>query len=359
MNAVVLPGGGVAATGGQDMSGNNRRVQLWQPGQDVWSINAVVGNGSFERLGVSPDGTQLVGSSQWGLWMLDLKTRVSTATPIQSFGGGRQGFSQHGIGQPVWLDGPGQPVTVVSTGDYTDGSIRLTRWDAAGQFLDERRVVPAKQSVGSRTFKVAEAEVSPNGRMLAVSWSEVVSQTTGGAGRLELRDTRTGRRLKTLTATPKIGSLYARSSSTFGHPMFSPDGKRLAAADDTGGISVWDTKTGSLLGRLSGTQGDPQNHTIFFPAPGVRGGMTRTAFTPDNLHLAVGRDDGSIYLYSLRTWLPVAELGQTSLWTGTPERVHLPLRWLSFASEGHTLYGYTVNGADVLSWPVPALKDRP
>ncbi len=357
-DAIVLPGGGVAATGGQDMSSDDRRVQIWQPGQDAWWVKAVVGNGSVEKLGVSPDGTQIVGSSQWGLWMLDLKTRVSTATPIQSLGGGRQGFSQYGVGQPVWLDGPGQPVTVVFMGDYTDGSIWLTRWDSAGQFLDKKKVVPVNETRGRRTFKVAEAEVSPNGRMLAVSWSDTMSQGAAGAAILELRETRTGRVLRTLTAPLKAGSLYARSSGACGHPTFSLDGKRLAAADDIGGISVWDTETGSLLGRLSGTESDSHTHTFFSTASGVSGGMIRTAFAPDNQHLAVGREDGSIYLYSLNTWLPVAELGQTALWTGTPEQVHLPLRWLSFAPDGHTLYGDTVNGADVLSWPVPALKDN-
>ena len=346
-NAVVLPDGGVAASGGQDSSRDEQRVQVWHPGQEAWAVKTGTAISNVTRLGVSPDGTQVVGSSQYGIWALNLANRVSLTTPIQNLSDGGQGFTPHGVGQPVWLDGPGQIVTTVSTGDFEDGPIALTRWDAAGQFVDEKTVVPAKQSVGGQTFQIAGVEVSPDGKTLAVLWNEFARQSIGSAGRLELRDTRSGRVLKTLAATLPSSS-YTGSQGALGQPAFSPNGKRLAVADDTGGLQVWDTDTGRLLGRLSGTRVDTHSHLVAFAGASLMGGAAgRSSFTPDNRWLAVGRDDGSIYLYSLRSWLPVAQLGQTTD----------PLRWLAFAPDGHTLYGFTTNGADVLSWPVPTLKN--
>jgi len=356
-DAVILPDGGVAASGGQDTSADERRVQVWHAGQEAWAVKTGAAISNVTRLGVSPDGTQVVGSSQYGIWMLNLASRVSLTTPIQNSPGGGQGFTPHGAGQPVWLDGPGQPVTTVLFGDFGDGPVELLHWDVAGQFLGQKSVVPAKQVVGSRTFAMAGTQVSPDGNTLAVLWNEYATQKPGSrpaaplgtAGKLELRETRTGRLLKTLTATLPSSS-YTGSQGAFGQPAFSPDGRRLAVADDTGGLRVWDAVTGGLLGRLSGTRVNTQSQLIAFAGPSSMGGVAgRSAFTPDNRWLAVSRDDGSIYLYSLRSWLPVGQLGQT------PQ----PLGWLAFAPDGHTLYGYTVNGANVLLWPVPALKDRP
>lgn len=337
-DAVVLPDGGVAASGGQGSTDSEWRVQVWHPGQEAWAVKTGDTVSNVARLGVSPDGAQVAGSTQYGIWTLNLTSRISLATPIQNSPGGGQGFTPHGVGQPVWLDGPGQPVTTVLSGDFGDGPADLLHWDAAGQFVNKKTVVPAKQVVGSRTFTLAGAQVSPDGNMLAVLWNEYATQKPGSksapplgtAGKLELRDTRTGRLLKTLTATLPSTS-YTGSQGAFGQPAFSPDGKRLAVADDIGGLSVWDTGSGHLLGRLSGTRVNTDSRLVAFAGPsGMTGAVGRPAFTPDNRWLAVSRDDGSLYLYSLRSWLPVAQLGQT------PQ----PLHWLAFAPDGRTLYGF-------------------
>jgi WD40 repeat protein/serine/threonine protein kinase len=61
---------------------------------------------------------------------------------------------------------------------------------------------------------------------------------------------------------------------------FSPDGKRLASAS-SGDVKIWDTATGNELIQLSG-----------------HGGWVRSvAFNPDGKHLASGNDDGFIDLW--------------------------------------------------------------
>ena len=71
-DALVLPDGGVAVSGGQDSTNDERRIQIWRPGGKVQTFRAVVGNGDVARLGLSPDGKMLAGSSQWGAWLLNL-----------------------------------------------------------------------------------------------------------------------------------------------------------------------------------------------------------------------------------------------------------------------------------------------
>lgn len=68
------------------------------------------------------------------------------------------------------------------------------------------------------------------------------------------------------------------------------------------------------------------------------------AISPDKSFLAAGRADGTIYLYSLKTCLPVAQIGNA------PEQVMN----IKFSPDGHTLYGLTNH--KVRSWDVPAIK---
>lgn len=287
-----------------------------------------------------------------------MKTRVSQTAPIQAFQNPQAGLSLQDVGRPVWLDGPAQPVAVLSTGIFGAGPVLLTQWDAGGRVAGQKTVAPAKQTLGKENLVVSGVEVSPDGQMLAVLWNE---RGAGSLGKLELRETRSGRVLRTLASTlpprPQLRLFVVspRSAGALGQPAFSPDGTHLAAADDLGGVQVWDTKIGQRLGMASGTRPVIRSYIGGFSAPDD-GGAARVAFTPDNRWLAVGRDDGSIYIYSLRSWLPVAQIGQIAK---LPPPLITRFRWLAFAPDGRTLYGFTTNGTDVFSWPVPALKDRP
>jgi WD40 repeat protein len=107
---------------------------------------------------------------------------------------------------------------------------------------------------------------------------------------------------------------------------FSPDGKYLTAATATGGVYVWETATGTVLGRMQGH----------------RGGVISTAFAPGGTLLSGGADttvllwDVASFLKAQRT--PPGELSALQLkllWNRLAdedsEQAHEALRQLSAA----------------------------
>src|SRR5205823_1035668 len=91
--------------------------------------------------------------------------------------------------------------------------------------------------------------------------------TCSSSNAVELRDTRTGRRLRTFG---KPGNWEQRAIS------FSPNGKILAAGSDDGSVTLWSAITGRLLRTLSAGS---------LAAVSV-------AFAPDGRMLASGHQDG-------------------------------------------------------------------
>ena len=348
-DALVLPDGGVAASGGYDTT---RRVQIWQPNGSVQTFKAVVGNGNVERLGLSPDGQTLVGVSQWGLWILTRATGQSLQTQPTTNAQGEtvyEGFDDNQVGKPVWMDGPQGPISVVSTSMFGDGPVTLTQWDAAGRKLSSRVAVPREQTRGGRDLLLAAALPSPDGKTLCVLWNGVkhgkdehgkpVNEIIGSAV-AELRDTRTGRVLRPLRSAAPL--FYYGFSSAL---AWSADGKTIAVSEGASGIVLlWDAETGQQSGRITGTLGASEPY-----GGGISGACV--AFAPDGQTLAVSRTDGTIYLYSLRTLLPIAQIGQTPPPGGGFKTA--PLRWLAFAPDGRTLFGIAQNDGAVRSWPMP------
>jgi WD40 repeat protein len=128
-----------------------------------------------------------------------------------------------------------------------------------------------------------------------------------------------------------------------------------AVAGDRGGVLVFDTVSGRKMGQLSETRVLNTSWMGGFVS-NTLGGAAALAFAPDNQSLAAARDDGSIYLYSLKTFLPVAQIGHTetvdSRLLGQSPR---PLQWVAFDARGDKLYGIAQYGAEVLAWDVPKL----
>jgi len=357
LDAVTLPGGGVAASGGADTASDGRAVQVLRPGRDVLMVKAAAGRGTGSRLGISPDGGLLAESSQWGVWTLDL---ASGHTAAPSVSARTKDFRSAQAGCPVWLDGAGQPFSVVSVGVFGGGPVLLTRWNAAGQMVSTKTVVPGAEIIQGQEYQLGAAEASPDGNLLAVLWNGIQHKTEAGKtvdemtaeGMMELRDTRTGRVVRTLLATHR-NAYPAYSFSALGQPAFSPDGRLLAVADERGSALLFDVATGRKIGQMSGMRPVNTSTDVSFVSNGY-GSPPRLAFSPDDRLLAAARNDGSLYLYSLRTFLPVAQIGRLNTQDlGTYGQVNLPVRWLAFDASGKTIYGIVQNNSDVLAWDVP------
>lgn len=115
---------------------------------------------------------------------------------------------------------------------------------------------------------------------------------------------------------------------------FSPDARRLASADESGGVIVWDTATAQLVCRL------PRLH---------RGAVTSVAFHPGEPLLATGGVDTEVRLWDPATCQPRGQpLG------GSGE----PVRSVDFSPDGRLLAagggGNIVTLGRLMVWPVPA-----
>jgi WD40 repeat protein len=131
-----------------------------------------------------------------------------------------------------------------------DNALPINRgrlWDVSHQPARRIAVFPADQGQGL----AASVAFSPNGRLLA----------TGASGVITLRDSQTGRLVRTLPIPNGYNGALA----------FSPDGSKLAVlARD--GAEVWDIDTGTEIG--TGLPGAS-------PQRGTPGGPGRLLYTPD------------------------------------------------------------------------------
>ena len=157
-------------------------------------------------------------------------------------------------------------------------------------------------------WQVNSVAFSPDGRTLA----------SGSADNtIRLWDVRTGRELQTLTGHRNIVNSVS----------FSPDGQTLASGSYDSTIRLWDVRTGRELQTLTGHTGwfirvsfSPDGRTLASSGGGdltVRlwdvvtgkhqvltghtGWVNSVSFSPDGLTLASSGDEGSIYLWDVRT----------------------------------------------------------
>jgi WD40 repeat protein len=152
-----------------------------------------------------------------------------------------------------------------------------------------------------------------DGRLLAVPCDE----------NIRLFDTRTGTWLRTLTG----------HTSGACHPVFSPDGKRLASGSEDLSLRVWDVATGREELTLTGHQNgvwtvafDPEGKRLVSADAGGtikvwdgRGellstfaghtnGVHHLAFSPSGKRLATVSDDGTCKIWDARLWKEIRAL---------------------------------------------------
>jgi WD40 repeat protein len=201
--------------------------------------------------------------------------------------------------------------------------IPVTLWDSRTRVRLTRDLPPSDR----RVSRLAGLALTADGRYLLVSWGE----SAQSPGAVDIWSTGSGRRTRVvrgadgLPAVSRDGTLvtsYGHVTNTSHGPThhmnlsednvgalaFSDDGKRLAAADDSGRVDVWDMtgrrRTGILVGPFgSGPQAQGDGSET----------ISSLVFSHDGSTLAVGGDEGTLQLWdvasSRRLGLPLPTSG--------------------------------------------------
>jgi WD40 repeat protein/serine/threonine protein kinase len=191
----------------------------------------------------------------------------------------------------VWDAQTGQPLTeplkhggTVSSAQFSpegtriataseDGTARV--WDAqTGQPLGE----PLKHAGG-----VISAEFSPEGK-------RIVTASRDGTARVW--DAQTGQPLATppILATGRVEYPGGRDAGFVSSARFSPDGKRIVTASNSGRVRVWDAQSGQPLT-------EPMKHSPYVIAQ----------FSPDGKRLLTASYDRSARVWDAQTGQPLGE----------------------------------------------------
>ena len=362
-SVAVAPDGLIAASGIDNSQKGDYPVKIFRNGHaQTFQVDRSMGQ--IASVDFSPDSQTLMGLSSWGLWSVDLPTARISHTVSQNGSWGR-----HKVGKFIWpaLSAREKRLFVFATQSFGDGEGSLTEWDKDLTYQGERTIIPSKEKRDGLLHQMAAANPSPDGRKVIVMWQAVIrsgaSTTTKSKpalqiipkGFAEIRDAATGKTSKLLQMELTSGGSALRGGA-LRTPVWSPDGTLIAAADQGGRVFIWKADSGKLVGQLSGTRAN------------YAGGMTGAfvdiyfnqaatlAFSPDNRFLAAARDDNSLYLYDLKTLLPIAQIGLSPAPATVPRYsiVHGP-RWIEFSPDGRTLYGVPVNGKEVRAWDVPQI----
>jgi RNA polymerase sigma factor (sigma-70 family) len=211
-------------------------------------------------------------------------------------------------------------------------------------------------TTGDPLWTAGLANEAPTGAAFAADGSTVAVCTEPASVRLFDRD-------------GKPVAAWAATGTAMANVALSPDGGRVVAYDKTKSeLHAWDRDGGKLLWK----QRHPSDYALMF-APDGRAlagsaygytaaavdaadgkarssfaGMveaTASAFRPDGKVVAFGTISGTIGLFDAATGKPVAPSADP------PHEV----RWLRFAADGKTLYGWS---ADWFAWDVDTGKQR-
>jgi WD40 repeat protein len=301
----------VANSGGKDLTKADSGVS--ESLIAVWDVASGKLRHTFERspsdvpvnsLAFSPDGRLLAAATRV-LHVWDLATGKCLSGEFA----GHEGL----VGPVAFL---GQSDTVATAG--YDGTVRL--WEArTGR---QKMLIPHQHPIWGMA-------VSPDGKLLASSESQ--------SRYVRIRDAGTGRQLHQLAGRTKVVGVQSLN--------FSADGKRLAAADNSGKVRVWSVESGTLLNENDlqlpqgkATRGDFQRL------------MDRAVFPPDD-QILVADLEGAFHVLSVETGKELRTFGSGVLPTGE----------MAISADGKRLLAYQYGGPthaqDLSLWDLPAGKE--
>jgi len=168
-----------------------------------------------------------------------------------------------------------------TTGQFTAGRYHTAAytvaWSPDGRLLAATRYdgyVRVWDANSGTLLHLLSTSNQPN----AVSWSPDghLLATASDDGTVQLWDTASFRTIRTLNAEPEGGWAFAIP--------WSPDGRLLAATRDGHLAQIWDVQAGQQLKVL-----DAQSGSIW-----------TAGWSPDNLRIATGSDDGTVCLWGVR-----------------------------------------------------------